>query len=75
MRTWRRIQKISQAEHKTKTVKGSGGNNWRRKSPNTITQQNRKMKWIGHFLEGDSPLRMDIERKWREPGQEEAKNR
>ena len=34
-----------------------------------------KTKWIGHTLEGDSLLRMVIERKWRVSGQEEDENR
>jgi len=41
---------------------------------NALDKQ-RKRKWIGRTPEGDSLLRMAIERKWMESGQEQDENR
>ena len=40
-----------------------------------INALDKKRKWIGRTLEGDSLLRMAIERKWMESGQEQDENR
>ena len=42
---------------------------------NKCTRKKGKPKWIGHTMEGDSLLRMVIERKWRGSRQEEDEGR